>query len=494
MQITNFEQLISHGNALGRNHLLQILDAGLIACDLYNSTKDLVRLDGTDLYIGNPDFEAADDPQSGIDHYDIRDFEHVYVVGAGKGIQRIAEAMEDILGDYLTGGEIILKHGDDTNLQKIHVTHGSHPTPDKGCVEGCKRIMALSNRVTERDLVFTISANGGSSLLTLPSEGVSLEDVVAVTRLLQIEKGIPTKHLNTIRNHIDQLKGGKIARIFGAARLVHIAVADINHHDMNRRGNYNYIMNHNVWLHALPEGSAFDDAQYYLRHYNAWDACPPSIRKVLSEAKPENETVKYEEYRRMRFRIFGITPEKRSFIVVVKKKAAELGYQPILLTDTMNVDATQLGIVLAAMMNCIEQGNSGVSAPAALIFVGEMLVATNGSGGVGGRNQECILSAARYIAGSKRIVCGAVDTDGTDGPGGFKMDGAPDCFAGAVADGFTMGSMQKKDVDVDYALKHHNTSEAQWKLGNAIIAQHGIRVNDLIVGLVLAEEDTVCKA
>jgi glycerate-2-kinase len=95
--------------------------------------------------------------------------------------------------------------------------------------------------------------------------------------------------LNTIRNHIDQLKGGRLARIFNPATMIHIAVEDLNQQDVGRRRDFDYLMHHGTWLHNMPEGSSFSDARTVLKQHNAWERCPSSIRKVLVEETPETK-------------------------------------------------------------------------------------------------------------------------------------------------------------------------------------------------------------
>lgn len=484
MRLKNIPELIRHGNIEGRRHILEMLDAGAAACDPYNNTRDLIRLDGTTLSIGGIDFEATGDPQTGIDTYDIRQFDHIYVVAAGKGVYRVVQAIEDVLGDYLTGGEMICKHGDMFALKKVHATFGNHPTPDEGCIEGCRRIVDLARTVTEKDLVLTVIANGGSSLLTLPVEGVSLEDVIEVTRLCQIELGLITPLLNCIRNHIDQLKGGKLARIFSRAKLINIAVEDINHQDMGPVQDFDYLMHHGNWLHNMPEGSSFQDALDVLNENHVLDRCPKSILKVLKDGSAENETVKYDEYKSFDYRVYGVMPQCRNFVYAIEAKAREFGYMPCVLAKHMNVHAADMGEFLAAMGNCIEQGDSCFKAPVALIIQGEMIVAKGSNNGVGGRNQECVLSACRQIRGSKRIVCASVDTDGTDGPGGFCQEGAPTCFSGGVVDGTSYDFACQQGVDVDAALREHNTTYALYKMGDAIVMSQGISVGDILICIV----------
>lgn len=140
MRILNSEQLLRCKNQRGRENMLKILEAGLEAADPYYSTKELFRVEGNTLYIGNLDYEARNDPDSGIEKVDLNETDKILVVGAAKGIQRIARAIEDVLGDRLTGGHVIGKYGDSTDLNKIGITLAAHPTPDENCVKGCHEI------------------------------------------------------------------------------------------------------------------------------------------------------------------------------------------------------------------------------------------------------------------------------------------------------------------------------------------------------------------
>jgi glycerate-2-kinase len=148
-----------------------------------------MRVEGNRLVVGAPEFEPDGDPNRGEEVFELDKVGRIFVIGAGKGIQHVARAIEEVLGDRLTGGHVIDKHGAGMILRRIGVTFGAHPVPDEGCVLGSQRILGLCSGLRESDLVFTIAANGVSSLLTLPVPGVPLEDVRRVTRLMQIERG-----------------------------------------------------------------------------------------------------------------------------------------------------------------------------------------------------------------------------------------------------------------------------------------------------------------
>ena len=486
MRLLNREQLISHGNRQGREKMVEILEAGLEAADPYYNTKKMFLVEENRLYIGNLDFEAENDPQSGIECYDLREIENIYIAGAGKGAQQVAKAIEEILGDRLTGGELICKYGDKEVVQKVHVTYASHPVPDENSVVGARRILELSKTVTEKDLVITVIANGGSALLTLPYDDIPLEDARRIVQYMQIEKGAKTIDLNAIRNHIDRMKGGRISRAFAKAQLIHLIVADANHHQIEEpRRDYDYIMHHNNWLHNLPDGTTFEDAVLALKKYDAWDGCPESIRRFLLKADPECETVKYEEFSKMRFRMFGIMPEKFHFISVARKKAEELGFHAVILSEAIDIEASQAGRVGGSVALAIEKNNEPVKAPAVLISTGEMTVTVENYSGVGGRNQEYVLAAAGKIQGSERIVMASLDTDGTDGPGGLKIPGAPVCLGGGIVDGNTIKELQEQGFDIKEVLKNHDTSEALWRINCGCKVEQNISMNDLTVIMVL---------
>ena len=131
------------------------------------------------------------------------------------------------------------------------------------------------------------------------------------------------------------------------------------------------------------------------------------------------------------------------------------------------------------MALCCERLGEPFKAPIVLMSSGENIVTVGKECGVGGRNQEYCLAAAMKISGSKNIVIGAVDTDGTDGPGGFSYKGAPNCLAGAIIDGYTTEEAKEKGIDLQNALKTHGTSEPLWKLDSGVSATANVSALDL---------------
>lgn len=489
MRIRNLETLTGHGNIEGRKDVCAILEAGLEASDPYYNACKLVSLENDRLVIGAKEFEPIGSPRTGTDEYDLNDIDRIFVFGAGKGIQRVAKALEEKLGDRLTGGHLIVKHGDEDIVEKIQITHGGHPIPDEEGVEGCRRMTETirSLHLTGRDLVFTIIGNGVSSLLTLPVDGVPLEAVKQMVQLLQIEKGVDTGELSIVRNQVDKLKGGRLTRMLHPAKMIHILTVDCNYGNTGLDG-YQGLTEANVWLHTLPDVSTPEFAQMILMSHDAWDEVDESIRAYLESPLESNTSLKADEFEKMDCRIYGIMPDELGFVPTAMHKAEELGYAAHLVNKGHFMEASAMGKFFGNMAKLVDGEGMPFPAPCAMFFTGEMLVTVGKEGGVGGRNQEFALTAATLIDGNPRIVIGAADTDGTDGPGGFFDDEAQRlgvaALSGGVVDGFTMREAMKKNVDVEEGLKTHATSKVLWDTGCGIWATQNISLQDLVVVLV----------
>ena len=226
MRINNKPALVSHGNVSGRKIVTELLDAGLDSIDPYYRVKKLIKVENGKIILNTDGFEMKGDPHAGPLEFDLKDYDRVFVIGAAKGVQRAALGFEEALGDLLTAGHVIAKHGEEIICKKIGVTLAGHPVPDGCCIEGCKRIEELVSGLTGRDLVFTVFGSGCGSLLTYPEKGISIDDIAEFTRMMQIEKGVATGELNQIRNHIDRFKGGRLLRKLMPATVVNTVTAD----------------------------------------------------------------------------------------------------------------------------------------------------------------------------------------------------------------------------------------------------------------------------
>lgn len=480
MRIKNIETLTSAGNIDGRKIVADLLDAGLDALDPYLRVKQLVEVRADGIYLHADGFTMRGDPQSGDAFYPFTDYDRIFVIGAAKGVQRAALALEEVLGDHLTAGHVIAKHGEEIVCKRIGVTLAGHPVPDAACVEGCQKIEALVKNATERDLIFTVFGSGCGSLFTYPAEGITIDEIASFTHMMQIEKGVPTSDLNQIRTHIDRFKGGRIARMMRRATVVNLVTADpAKLSTPVLRVSYFEMLAKNTFFPTIATASTYADCIAILHKWDAWERTPESIKNHLLAGNDAAENMGTCEYESLGNRFFGLIFKDATVYPAVRKKAAELGLPCVMLNEYMEAEAREAGFVDGNLALCASRMGEPFKAPIVLMSSGENVVTVGGECGIGGRNQEYCLAAALKIAGSEKIVVGAVDTDGTDGPGGLAIDGAPSCLSGAVVDGFTASDAKAVGIDLWDSLKTHGTSEPLWKLNSAVIAETGVSALDL---------------
>lgn len=490
-RILNPENLISHGNIEGRKAVYEILEAGLTAGDPYNRTCQMLHLKDGILTVGHPAYEPLGTPHPGTISYDLnKHIDRIFVFAAGKGMLRVVRALEDVLGDTLTGGCALVKYGDEEIISKVEVLYGAHPVPDENCVKGCRRMLELiaELKLTERDLVFTAIGNGIGSLLTYPAEGISLESVSYMIHMMQIEKGVRTSELSIVRNQVDQIKGGRLTRRLVPAKMVHILAIDCNYGSTGGSG-YSGLVTANMWLHTLPDCSTKENAIAILKKWDAWERVDESIRSHLLSSSAGENVLQQNEFEQMNCKIFGIMPDSMAPLPSAMEMAEKLGYKAHLINRGHGLEASVMGKFWGFSGICSSREGQPFAAPCALFYTGEMLVTVGQESGVGGRNQECALSAAMVLAGNSKVVIGCADTDGTDGPGGYFCEEATQlgitALTGGIVDGYTKEEAERLGINIPSCLKRHNTSLPLWRLHSGIWATQNISVQDLVVVLVM---------
>ena len=153
----------------------------------------------------------------------------VALIGAGKASAGMARGVLEVLGDFLTGGAVILKHfPEDKNEydQRVTFLQGSHPVPSAHSLQATKQMLALLDNLKEDDLVVCVISGGGSALMTKPQAGIMLESIQTLTQKL-LACGADISEINTIRKHLDAVKGGGLARLVYPARLVTLILSDV---------------------------------------------------------------------------------------------------------------------------------------------------------------------------------------------------------------------------------------------------------------------------
>ena len=486
MFIQNREELTSHGDREGRAMALDILEAGLVAADPYTNICNLFRIEDDKLFIGG--YPEKDISGYGDEMIDLSEIENIYVIGAGKAVQRQAQALEDMLGDRLTAGAICVKHGEGSHLRRIEVNEAAHPIPDENSISGARKIVALAERAGEKDLVFTLFSDGASSLFVLPAPGLELVDVQQVFAL-GIKYGSQMVIVEAMR-YLSAVKAGRILMKCHPAHTVNtimqVGLAPRWHGHMPEEGNYAP-----TWPPIPPrlaEGVAL------LKSRPWWNEFTPRVRHALESLDPNCELPNLEEWTKIRH-CFWQPIDLYQMLEGARAKAKELGLHGVVLSSRLVAYSDAAANVLAHIAHECESLDRPFSPPVALITGGHLDVPIGDATGIGGRNQEFALLWARALGSgllaSKRVVVAAMDSDGTDGPGTQRRAasgegvGEPFCMAGGVTDGYFMEEAAAASVDVDAELRNHNSSIALMKLKSAIYTSNtGMALGDLRVAVV----------
>lgn len=481
MIIKNREEITSHGDLRGRAIVADILEAGLTAVDPYPNTRRMIRVENEKLIIGGcPEMDLSG---YGDEVIDLSRRGEVYVVGAGKTVQRQAKALEDLLGDRLTAGAVTIKRGEDLLLKKIEITEGAHPIPDEKSVEGTRKIVEIAGRAKAGDLVFTLFSSGSSSLFALPLEGYSLEEMRAVYKLA-IQYG-DQSIIWRVMKYFSAVNSGRIVMMIQPARAVNLLMSIKGYEPWHGR-----IPEGGDWIPSWPPGPRrLSDAAEEMKTEPWWEELPSSMRAALDRRDARFEVPSLEDFRRAKSSYWQPVDNRR-MLEAAKQKAEEYGFRGVILGTWMMVQSSGAAEILTGIArDCLMYGTP-FKPPVALISGGEMTVPVGTATGIGGRNQEFVLSAAMRISemGSTEIVIGSVDSDGTDGPGTQLVSGGGSVLrtlAGGMIDGKTLADALAMGIDLQMELKNHNSTPVLTKLKSGIYTGNtGIVGGDLRVVLV----------
>ncbi len=446
------ERLYHGETATLRQRAVQILGAGIAAADPASAVHRTVRLHGSRL---NVDGMA----------YDLSAIRRVIVVGAGKGSARMAAALETVLGDRIAAGVVTTKHGYVEPLRRIVLIEAGHPLPDDAGLRGARRIADLVTDAAKGDLIFVVLSGGGSALLPMPAEGITLQEKMATTDLL-LRSGAIITEVNAVRKHLSRIKGGQLARLAAPARVVTLILSDVlgNPLDAIASGP------------TVADPTTFADALAILDRFGLRDKLPASVRRHLERGAagegPETPKPGDPIFAGTQTVIVGDIGLAAGAAV---ERAEALGYHAKLCETTVQGEAREVGARFGAMVREARLADPPAAVGVCLVMGGETTVTVRGRGR-GGRSQELALGAAEAIAGLPQTLVAAFGTDGTDGP----TDAA-----GAVADGTTLARARARGLDPAAAFGDNDTYPFFEALGDLIVSgPTNTNVNDLWLGLV----------
>ncbi len=388
-------------------------------------------------------------PNNGEKSFDLSQFQRVFLIGTGKASASMAQAMEEIFNDHLTSGIIITKHGHGLPLKKTEVIEAGHPLPDQEGLEGAKKIQSLLKESTEKDLVIFLISGGGSALLPLPANGISLKEKQRTTQLL-LDCGADIIEINTIRKHISEIKGGWLARWAYPSTVLTFILSDVvgDRLDSIASGP------------TVPDPTTFQEAWDILEKYDLLSKVPSTVRHHLLSGK-EGKT---EETPKPGDKVFDQVHNVLIGSNILALRAAEaearsLGFNTLILSSSMVGETREAARFHGALVKEVFASGHPIPRPACIISGGETTVTIKGQG-KGGRNQEFVLAGAFEIQGLEKTVLLSGGTDGTDGP----TDAA-----GAIADHTTIKRAQRLGLNAKVHLNNNDAYPFFERLGDLFI-------------------------
>lgn len=379
---------------------LEIFKAGLEAVDPAVAIERHLSMRGDELMV-----EGVDGTSESYALGPGGSYERVVVIGAGKASARMCQTLEALLGDRIEGGLVIVKTGHTLPTKRVEVVEAAHPVPDARGMAAAERLAAIASGADEKTLLIVLISGGGSALLPLPAEGITLEEKQHVTDLL-LAVGADIGEMNAVRKHLSAIKGGWLARRAAPAAVLTLILSDVvgDRLDVIASGP------------TVPDSSTFTVAEDVLRRYGVLDDVPEAVRTRFARGcRGEiDETPKAGDtcFSRAREVLVGTN---RAALMACCEAAGRLGFNTILLSSTIEGETRDIARMHAAIGVECRCSGSPLRAPACIVSGGETTVTIRGTGR-GGRNQEFALAAALDIAGQEGVAVLSAGTDGTDGP------------------------------------------------------------------------------
>lgn len=380
------------------------------------------------------------------------------VVGAGKGAAQMAAVLETLWEGPLEG-VVVTRYGYAAPTTRIRIIEAAHPVPDQAGLTAARALMKAVSGLSPDDLVVALVCGGGSALLPAPAPGLSLEDEIAVNRLL-LESGMPIQAMNAIRKHVSQIKGGRLAAAASPARVVTLVVSDIPGDDAALVASGPTV--------AGPQTR--QDALCLIETYRL--QLPPRVmahlNSTLADApRPDDMAFAGNDVH--------LVASAATSLEAAAEAARQEGITPVILSDAVQGEASNVGSVHAAIAREVAIRQRPFAKPALILSGGETTVTVRAKG-KGGRNTEFLLGFAIGIDGTEGIDAIAADTDG--------IDGSED-NAGAFADTGTVRRMLEAGIDPRRALAGNDCWTAFSGVGDLFVCgPTGTNVNDFRAILV----------
>jgi len=383
------------------------------------------------------------------------------VIGAGKASSAMAQALERSWAGPLSG-LVVTRYGYGVPCERIEIVEAAHPVPDQAGLQAAQRMMALVSGLSADDTVIGLISGGGSSLLPLPLDGITLEDKQAVNRAL-LASGATIGEMNTVRRHLSAIKGGRLAAACHPARVVTLLISDVP-------GDRPCDIASGP---TVGDPSTCADALAIVKRYGI--DLPPAVREVLESGRGESVKPGDPRLARCETRMIA-TPQMA--LEAAAAVAKEGGITPYILGNAIEGEARDVGKAMAGMARQVAEFGQPFAKPCVMLSGGETTVTVRGQGR-GGRNVEFLLSLGLTLEGCAGVHALAGDTDGVDGQ---------EEIAGAVLGPDTLARAWALGIKPADSLQNNDGHGFFGALGDSVVTGPTLtNVNDFRAILVLGE-------
>lgn len=376
------------------------------------------------------------------------------VIGSGKAAAAMAAAVDAAWPDVDLSGIVSTRYGHAVPAGRIRVIEAGHPVPDRCSEMAARQVLAALSGLQPEDLVIALISGGGSATLALPIEGLRLEEKQSITRQL-LASGATIGDINTVRRHLSQVKGGKLAAAAAPASLLTLLISDVPGNDPASIASGPTIV-------AQTTGG---DALTVLDRYQI--AVAATVRRYLesagaSSAQPGN---------------YKIIANPAIALTAAAREARDLGFNPVILGDCIEGESREVAKTMAGIARSVLSMGEPGRHPAALLSGGETTVTMDPEcAGHGGRNTEFLLALALELRADPRIWALAGDSDG--------IDGTEDA-AGAIVTPDTLSRSDAAGLDPHAALRSHDSYSFFRQTGDLVMTGPTLtNVNDIRIIIV----------
>jgi glycerate 2-kinase len=385
----------------------------------------------------------------------------ITIVAVGKAAPLMTEGLLEVLGSAVDKGYMVIPRGYEFSAPGFTVFNTGHPVPDEQGELAATTVLQFLEHTDQNDIVIFLLSGGGSALLPLPRDGITLQDKVETTKQL-LACGARIQEMNAVRRHLSKIKGGNLAQKTKGT-LITLVLSDVLGDPLDSIASGP----------TVPDPTTFEDVGKTFSKFDLWGKLPANVENLVKRGVQglEEETPKTVPERHF----VKIIASNKAAVSAGVAKAKALGFNTVLLTTYLEGEAREVAHVLASIAKEVRQSGNPAHTPAAIFAGGETTVYLTGKG-LGGRNQELALAFALDVQDMPNVLVATYATDGRDGP----TDAA-----GAIATGQTVHKAQAIGLDPAVFLMNNDSYTFFDKLGDLIkVPPTSTNVNDVTIVLI----------